>query len=97
LKQNRKATLELFVEKADELRKEDFTQFIEEFGHQLSYQYTADPQQLTMTTVADAIPNFDTVGELGNMVRRPLLGLERRSEKFLFSLSLPLSRSHRDE
>jgi len=52
LKQNRKATLELFVEKADELRKEDFTQFIEEFGHQLSYQYTADPQQLTMTTVA---------------------------------------------
>ena len=52
MKQNIKATLELFVEKADELRKEDFTQFIEEFGHQLSYQYTADPQQLTMTTVA---------------------------------------------
>jgi len=52
LKQNRKATLELFVEKADELRKEDFTQFIEEFGHQLSYQYRADPQQLTKTTVA---------------------------------------------
>ncbi len=52
MKQNRKATLELFVEKADELRKEDFTQFIEEFGHQLSYQYTTDPQQLTMTTVA---------------------------------------------
>ncbi len=52
LKEPIKATLELFVEKADELAKEDFTQFIEEFGHQLSYQYTADSQQLTMTTVA---------------------------------------------
>lgn len=52
MNQATKATLELFVEKADELKKEDFTQFLEEFGHQLSYQYTADPQQLTMTTVA---------------------------------------------
>jgi hypothetical protein len=52
LKEPIKATLELFVEKADELAKEDFTQFIEEFGHQLSYHYTADSQQLTMTTVA---------------------------------------------
>lgn len=52
LKQATKAALELFVEKADELRKEDFTQFLEEFGHQLSYQYTADPQQLTVSTVA---------------------------------------------
>ena len=47
-----KATLELFVEKADELTQEEFIQFIEEFGHQLSYLYTAEPQQLTMTTVA---------------------------------------------
>jgi hypothetical protein len=52
LKHTIKAILELFVEKADELKKEDFTQFIEEFGQQLSYQYTADPQQLTMMTVA---------------------------------------------
>lgn len=52
MKQAIKATLELFVEKADELTQEEFTQFIAEFGHQLSYQYTADPQQLTMTTVA---------------------------------------------
>ncbi len=52
MKEPIKATLELFVEKAEELKKEDFTQFIEEFGHQLSYQYTADSQQLTMNTVA---------------------------------------------
>ncbi len=52
MKESIKATLELFVEKADELTQEEFTQFIEEFGHQLSYQYTADPQQLTATTVA---------------------------------------------
>ena len=50
LKEPIKATLELFVEKADELAKEDFTQFIEEFGHQL--RYIADPQQFTMSTVA---------------------------------------------
>jgi len=47
-----KATLELFVEKAEELTQEEFTQFLEEFGHQLSYQYTADPQQLTVSTIA---------------------------------------------
>lgn len=47
LKGNIKATLELFVEKA-----EDFTRFLEEFGQKLSYHYTADPQQLTMSTVA---------------------------------------------
>jgi len=52
LKGNIKATLELFVEKADELKAEDFTQFLQEFGHQLSYQLTADPQQLTVSTVA---------------------------------------------
>jgi len=52
LKELIKATLELFVEKADELTQEEFIQFIEEFGHQLSYLYTAEPQQLTMTTVA---------------------------------------------
>lgn len=52
MKQSIKATLELFVEKADELTQEEFTKFIEEFGHQLSYQYTADPQQLTMSTIA---------------------------------------------
>lgn len=52
MKQATKATLELFIEKADELRKEDFTQFLEEFGHQLSYRYTADPQQLTVSTIA---------------------------------------------
>jgi hypothetical protein len=52
LKGKIKATLELFVEKADELKEEDFTQFLQEFGQQLSYQYTADPQQLTMSTVA---------------------------------------------
>jgi hypothetical protein len=52
LKGNIKVTLELFVEKADELKAEDFTRFIEEFGQQWSFQYTADPQQLTMSTVA---------------------------------------------
>ncbi len=52
LKGNIKATLELFVEKTDELKEEDFTQFLQEFGQQLTYQYTADPQQLTMSTVA---------------------------------------------
>jgi hypothetical protein len=52
LKENIKATLELFVEKADELKVEDFTRFLQEFGQQLTYHYTADPQQLTMSTVA---------------------------------------------
>ena len=52
MKGNIKATLELFVEKADELKAEDFTQFLQEFGQQLRYQYTADPQQLTMSAVA---------------------------------------------
>ncbi len=52
MKGNIKATLELFVEKADELKTEDFTQFLQEFGQQLSYHYTADPQQLTVSTVA---------------------------------------------
>ena len=52
MKEHIKATLELFVEKAEELKKEDFTHFIEDFGHQLSYHYTADPQQLTMSIVA---------------------------------------------
>ncbi len=52
MNQSIKVTLELFVEKADELTQEDFTQFLEEFGHQLSYQYTANPQQLTVTTIA---------------------------------------------
>ncbi len=47
-----RATLELFVEKANELTQEEFTQFLEEFGHQLSYHYTADPQQLTVATIA---------------------------------------------
>ncbi len=52
MKGNIKATLELFVEKADELKAEDFTHFLQEFGQQLTYQYTAEPQQLTMNTVA---------------------------------------------
>ena len=52
MKQAIKATLKLFVEKADELTQEEFTKFLGEFGHQLFYQYTADPQQLTMTTIA---------------------------------------------
>ena len=52
MKRNIKATLELFVEKADELKAEDFTRFLQEFGQQLTYQYTANPQQLTMSTVA---------------------------------------------
>jgi len=52
MKRNIRATLELFVEKADELTQEDFTQFLQEFGQKLTYQYTADPQQLTMSTVA---------------------------------------------
>jgi hypothetical protein len=50
VKGNIQATLELFVEKADQLRQQEFTQFIEEFGHQL--RYMADPQQLTMSTVS---------------------------------------------
>jgi len=50
LKETVKATLELFVEKADKLRQQEFTQFIEEFGQQL--RYTADPQQFTVSTVA---------------------------------------------
>ncbi len=50
MKETVKATLELFVEKADQLRQQEFTQFIEEFGHQL--RYMADPQQLTVSTVA---------------------------------------------
>ena len=52
MKKNIKATLELFVEKADELKEEEFTRFLQEFGQQLTYQYTTDPQQLTMSTVA---------------------------------------------
>ncbi len=55
MKGNIKATLELFVEKADELKNEDCTQFLQEFGQKLTYHYTAEPQQLTMSTVADAI------------------------------------------
>ncbi len=50
MKEAVKATLELFVEKADKLRQQEFTQFIEEFGQQL--RYTADPQQFTVSTVA---------------------------------------------
>jgi len=50
LKEAVKAILELFVEKADKLRQQEFTQFIEKFGHQL--RYMADPQQLTVSTVA---------------------------------------------
>jgi hypothetical protein len=52
LKAHLKATLELFVEKADELKEEDFTRFLQKFGHRLMYHYTADPQQLTMSTIA---------------------------------------------
>lgn len=52
MKQSIKATLEQFVKKADELTQEEFTLFLEEFGHQLSYQYTADPQQLAVSTIA---------------------------------------------
>jgi len=52
LKEPIKATLELLVEKANELTQEEFTHFLEEFGHQMSYQYTSDPQQLTVSTVA---------------------------------------------
>jgi hypothetical protein len=52
LKAHIKAMLELFVEKAHELQEEDFTHFLADFGQQLSYQYTADSQQLTMSTVA---------------------------------------------
>ncbi len=47
-----KTTLELFIEKAEELTQEEFTKFIEKLGHQLSYLYTAEPQQLIVTTVA---------------------------------------------
>lgn len=47
-----KTTLSLFIEKADELTQEEFTKFLEEFGHQLNYQYKADPQQLTVATIA---------------------------------------------
>lgn len=50
MKGNIQATLELFVEKADKLRQQEFTQFIEEFGQQL--RYMADPQQFTVSTVA---------------------------------------------
>ena len=50
MKGNIQATLELFVEKADKLRQQEFTQFIEKFGQQL--QYTADPQQLIVSMVA---------------------------------------------
>ena len=52
MKENIKDILELFVEKADELKQEEFTRFLEEFGHQLSYQYTAASQQLTVATIA---------------------------------------------
>ncbi len=51
MKAHLKATLELFVEKADELKEEDFTRFLQEFGQQLSYHYTADPEQITVSTV----------------------------------------------
>lgn len=50
MKEAVKAVLELFVEKADKLRQQEFTQFIEEFGQQL--RYMADPQQFTVSTVA---------------------------------------------
>jgi len=50
LKEQIKDILELFVEKADKLAQEEFTQFIKEFGQQL--RYMADPQQLTMSTIA---------------------------------------------
>lgn len=52
MKASIKATLELFVEKAHELQEEDFTRFLAEFGQQLTYQYTADPEQLMVSTVA---------------------------------------------
>jgi hypothetical protein len=52
LREQIKDILELFVEKADKLTQEEFTQFLQEFGHQLRYQYLADPQQLTVSTVA---------------------------------------------
>ncbi len=50
MKGNIQATLELFVEKADKLRQQEFTQFLEKFGQQL--RYMADPQQFTVSTVA---------------------------------------------
>jgi hypothetical protein len=50
LKEAVKALLELFVEKADKLRQQEFTQFLEEFGQQL--RYMADPQHFTVSTVA---------------------------------------------
>ena len=52
MKAHIKATLELLVEKADELKEEDFTRFLQEFGQQLSYHYTADTQQITVSTTA---------------------------------------------
>jgi len=52
VKEQIKDILELFVEKADKLTQEEFTQFIQEFGQQLRYQYLADPQQFTVCTIA---------------------------------------------
>ena len=52
MKEHIKTTLELFVEKANELVEEDFTQFIKEFGHTLSYHYVAEAQEFTTNTVA---------------------------------------------
>lgn len=47
-----KLTLELFVEKAEELTQEEFTLFLQEFGHHLSYQYVSESQEFTVSTLA---------------------------------------------
>lgn len=44
--------LELFVAKAGELTNEEFTRFMQEFGNTLTYQYTANPQQIMVRTIA---------------------------------------------
>ena len=52
LNQQVKTTLTLFVEKAEELTQEEFTLFLQEFGHHLRYLYTSESQELAVSTIA---------------------------------------------
>lgn len=52
LNSNPKEVLALFIEKAEELTQEEFTAFLQEYGHRLSYQYTSESQNIIVSEVA---------------------------------------------
>ena len=52
LNSNPKEVLALFVEKAEELRQEEFVAFLQESGHQFSYRFTSESQNIVVSEVA---------------------------------------------